>query len=207
MLRCGGAGILSFNIAGTTTGASTRNWREVLTGTYVLSLGTWQHVAGTFDGDSLKLFLNGVQVASTALSGSIANSPSAYAMTIGRLSDPSQSARRYFNWLNDEVRIWSRALDGAELLPNSTKEIESISAQGLGGYWRFNENSGTSCYDVSGNGQNANITSANWDVNASFNVRLPQPPSNAQTAVFTLSSSYTTGNLWYRNGAPIAGAT
>lgn len=207
VLRCGGAGILSFNIAGTTTGASTGNWREVFTGTNVLSLGTWQHVAGTFDGDSLKLYLNGVQVASSAFTGTIANSPNAYPLSIGRLADPSQSARRYFNGLIDEVRIWNRALDGAELLANSSKELDSLSAQGLGGYWRFNENTGSSSYDVSGNGQVANITSGNWDVNVPFNVQLPQPPSITLTAVFTLTSSYTSGNQWYRNGTLIPGAT
>lgn len=207
VLRCGGAGILSFNIAGTTTGATTGNWREVFTGSNVLSLGTWQHVAGTFDGDSLKLYLNGVQVASSAFTGTIANSPTAYPLTIGRLADPSQSARRYFNGLIDEVRIWNRALDGAEILANSTKELDSLNVQGLGGYWRFNENSGSSSYDVSGNGQTANITSGNWDVSVPFNVQLPQPPSITLTAVFTLTSSYATGNQWYRNGSPIAGAT
>lgn len=207
VLRCGGTGVLSFNIAGTTTGASTGAWREVFSGPNVLSLATWQHVAGTFDGDSLKLFVNGNQVAATAFAGTIANSPSAYPMTIGRLADPSQTARRYFNGLIDEVRIWNRALDGAELLANSTKELDSLSVQGLGGYWRFNENTGTSSYDASGNGQTVNIISGNWDVNVPFNVQLPQPPSITLTAVFTLTSSYATGNQWYRNGAPIQGAT
>lgn len=207
VLRCGGSGILSFNISGTTTGATTGNWREVFTGPNVLSLGTWQHVAGTFTGDSLKLFLNGVQVAASSFTGTIASSPNAYPLSIGRLADPSQTARRYFNGLIDEVRIWNRALDGPELMANMNKELDSLAVQGLGGYWRFNENAGTTTYDVSGNGQTADIIAANWDVNVPFNVQLPQAPSITLTAVFTLTSSYTNGNQWYRNGALIPGAT
>ncbi len=207
VLRCGGNGILSFNIAGTTTGATTGNWREVLTGTNVLSLGVWQHVAATFNGDSLKLYLNGVQVAASAFAGTIANSPNAYPMSIGRLADPSQSARRYFNGLIDEVRIWTRALDGSEITANMSRELDSLSVQGLGGYWRFNENSGTTTYDVSGNSQPVNLVSANWDVSVPFSIQLPPAPIVTVSNWFTLTSSYATGNQWYRNGAPIQGAT
>ena len=39
-----------------------------------LAVNVWTHVAGTYDGSTLRLFINGVQVASTAISGSIASS-------------------------------------------------------------------------------------------------------------------------------------
>lgn len=43
-----------------------------------LTVGTWAHVALTFDGTTLKLFKDGVQVASTTNAGSLANTGTLY---------------------------------------------------------------------------------------------------------------------------------
>ena len=39
-----------------------------------LPAGTWSHLATTYDGSQLRLYVNGTQVAQTAASGSIATS-------------------------------------------------------------------------------------------------------------------------------------
>lgn len=154
-----GAGVSHFNNPGTTAGSSTGNWLEVF-GPNERSLDSWQHIAGTYEGDSLKLYLNENQVISSVFSGTIANSSTAFPLSIGSLAVPFPSDRRYFTSFNEALRIWSRTLDGAELLANSINETDSLSAQGLGSYWRFNENSRTSSCNVSVNDQTAHCLQA-----------------------------------------------
>ena len=77
-----------------------------------LELGKWYHVAGTYDSSQVKLYLNGVEVASTELSGELNDSGSD--VIIG-----SKHNGR-FKWIGliDEVRISSIARQSEELSPN-----------------------------------------------------------------------------------------
>src|SRR5690606_2361152 len=68
MLRCGASGTLSFNLG------DGNGWHEVLSPANTLVLNSWQHVAGTYDGTTMRLFLNGTQVASSAGTFNIASS-------------------------------------------------------------------------------------------------------------------------------------
>jgi hypothetical protein len=77
-------------------------------GTELLA-NVWTHVAGTYDGSTLRLFLNGVQVASTARSGAMAPGPGP--LRIGGNSLWGE----YFQGRLDEVRIYDRALTAAEI--------------------------------------------------------------------------------------------
>jgi hypothetical protein len=53
MLRCGATGTLSFNFGNGTA------WYEVQSSINALTLNTWQHVAGTYDGTTLRIYVNG----------------------------------------------------------------------------------------------------------------------------------------------------
>ena len=63
----------------------------------------------TYDGATLRLYVNGVQVSSVARTGSIATS--ANPLQIGGDSIYGQ----YFQGLIDEVRVYNRALSQAEI--------------------------------------------------------------------------------------------
>jgi hypothetical protein len=80
-----------------------------LDGTTALPLNTWSHLAGTYDGTALRLYVNGTQVASKAVSGIIASSSGA--LRIGG----NNVWGEYFNGSIDEVRIYNRALNQAEI--------------------------------------------------------------------------------------------
>ena len=74
-----------------------------------LPTNTWSHLAGTYDGTTLRLYVNGVQVASAAYSG-----------TIGTSSGPLRIGGNslwgeYFQGAIDEVRIYNRALTALEI--------------------------------------------------------------------------------------------
>jgi hypothetical protein len=78
-------------------------------GTAQLALNTWTHLAATYDGSTLRIFVNGVQASSRTLGGSILTSASA--LRIGGNSIWGE----YFAGLIDEVRIYNRALTAAEI--------------------------------------------------------------------------------------------
>ena len=74
-----------------------------------LPLNAWSHLAGTYDGASLKLYVNGQLVRSQAVSGPIATSTGP--LRIGGNSIWDQ----YFEGRIDEVRIYNRALSESEI--------------------------------------------------------------------------------------------
>ena len=78
-------------------------------GPSALPVGAWTHLAMTYDGAALRLYVNGVQVASTPLSGNI--TPTANPLWIGGNSPYGE----YFNGRIDEVRVYRAALSQAEI--------------------------------------------------------------------------------------------
>jgi glucose/arabinose dehydrogenase/PKD repeat protein len=90
-----------------------------LLGPSVLPLGTWAHVAATYDGTTLRLFVNGAEVASRPQTGSIATSTGA--LTIG--SDPLYG--QFFQGTIDEVRIWRVARTQAQIQSDMNTPINS----------------------------------------------------------------------------------
>src|SRR5882724_9543448 len=73
-----------------------------------LALNAWTHLAATFDGATVRLYVNGVQVASQAQT-------SALAPTTGTLQIGGDSYGEFFAGRIDEVRIYNRALSAAEI--------------------------------------------------------------------------------------------
>jgi hypothetical protein len=96
-------GFLKFHLAGVTNGTLT---------TALPSLGAWHHIVGTYDGASIKLYVDGVVAASGAASGSIATSTSALYLATKSTIAP---AGDHFKGTMDEVAIWNRALSAAEI--------------------------------------------------------------------------------------------
>jgi len=73
--------------------------------------GVWHHVAGTFDGNQLRLYVDGSLADSMDYTGAIATST--YPVNIGR---NSQETGRLYEGAIDEVRIYNRALSEGEIL-------------------------------------------------------------------------------------------
>jgi hypothetical protein len=78
-------------------------------GTTALPLNAWSHLTTTYDGATLRLFVNAVQVGSTAVTGSVA--VSANQLSIGGNSVWGE----YFAGRLDEIRIYNRALTQSEI--------------------------------------------------------------------------------------------
>jgi hypothetical protein len=78
-------------------------------GTMPIQLNTWYHVAMTYDGSSLKLFVNGILDGSLNVTGPIVTS--AEPLLIGG----SVPGPWYFNGSVDELTLYNRALSQAEI--------------------------------------------------------------------------------------------
>lgn len=81
-------------------------------------LGKWTYVVGTYDGNRLRLYINGKQVNSFAVNGKI--NAHAEALTIG-----GDIRSAYFKGMIDEVRIYDRALTAAEIQRNYQASIQA----------------------------------------------------------------------------------
>jgi glucose/arabinose dehydrogenase/PKD repeat protein len=78
-------------------------------GTSNLAANAWTHLAATYDGTTLRLYVNGTQVSSVARSGAIATSNGV--LSIG--GDPLYG--QFFEGRIDDVRIYNRALTQAQI--------------------------------------------------------------------------------------------
>ncbi len=90
---------------------------ETIVGGPGLVAGQWYHAAGTFDGATMRLYLDGVEVANLAAGGPI-DSDSSVPFWIG--GNPPSSSSRPWNGLVDEVRLYDRALTAGEILDLAT---------------------------------------------------------------------------------------
>ena len=86
-------------------------------GTQVLPVGAWAHVAATFDGASLRLYVNGSSVANTARSGAL--TASTQNLLIG-----NDFYGEYFQGVLDEIRIYNRALSAPEIQADMNSPVE-----------------------------------------------------------------------------------
>jgi hypothetical protein len=141
-----------------------------------VELNTWVYVGATFDGSTLTLYLDGVVVKSQSMGTDYTTSENT-PILIGKL--PYDEANgEYFKGGIDEVSIWNNALTTAEVLAlyNSGSRLDAssnsgnyVSSSSLVGYWKFNEGTGTSVNDESGN-NNGVVNGASWGTSTSSKV-------------------------------------
>ncbi len=91
-------------------------------GTAALALNTWSHLAATYDGANLRLYVNGTQVASIAQTGSILTSTGA--LRIGGNGVWGE----WFQGSIDDVRIYNRALSAAEIQTDMNTSVAMLDA-------------------------------------------------------------------------------
>ena len=86
-------------------------------GTATLALNAWSHVAVTYDGTNLRLYVNGTQVSSRAVSGSLVNSGQALRFGGNGIWN------EWFMGLLDEIRVYNRALTAPEVQADMTRAV------------------------------------------------------------------------------------
>lgn len=135
-------------------------------------VGEWVHVAGTFDGEYMKLYMNGdLQASGTGMNGStIYNSTAPLVIGandagIGNLFDGSV----------DEVRVLDRALSGNEITENVNQDVwkiaKDIGADYTANYVSLNSSAGKRNWSsVTTEGQDlVRLEAKGYPVNMSYN--------------------------------------
>ncbi len=86
-------------------------------GPSMLPTNAWTHLAATYDGSRLRLYVNGVQASSRALAGSTLRSTGA--LRIGG----NNVWEEWFKGRIDEVRVYNRALSSSEIQKDMTTRV------------------------------------------------------------------------------------
>ena len=94
----------------------------------------WTHVAATWDGATMRLFVDGVEEpGAVAYTGSVAY-PGSYETWLGRSRDAGNSFRGEI----DEMRIWNEARTATQMAQDATCSFHASPAPAsLVGWWRF----------------------------------------------------------------------
>lgn len=122
------------------------------TGSGVLSATTWTHVAIVHTGTGYQFYVAGAASANITNSNNV--TPSVASTTIGWTASGSE----YFAGNIDDVRVYSRALSSAEITTLSTGGDPS--STNLGAQWKFDEGTGTTASDSSGNSNTGTVASS-----------------------------------------------
>ncbi|RTY87205.1 choice-of-anchor D domain-containing protein [Flavobacterium sp. RSP15] len=109
--------------------SAAKKLQAVVNGTTVtfgtaLDVSQWYNVATVFDGNNLKLYLNGTLVTTQAASGSIAIDPSL--LTLGK--NPIANTK-YFKGKIDEIRVFNVALTDSQLQRMVYQEIQNTGSE------------------------------------------------------------------------------
>ncbi len=181
-----GGGPLRFAITTSGNGAE-----QQLTGPGTLPLNTWSHVAVTLSGHTGTLYVNGQPVATNT---NMTLTPADLGVTNQNWIGRSQfSGDPFLAATVDDFQIYSRALSAAEV---ATLAGGQAGAGDVASY-KFDEDSGATALDSSGNGRNATIIGAG---NVSTPLWQPLPdgpvltvPAGSTNVPVTSTSGFTVG--------------
>jgi PKD repeat protein len=94
-----------------------------LSGNSALPLNTWTHIATTYNGSTLRLYVNGSQVSSRSVSGSIIRTSRSL-----RIGGNAIWSNEFFRGRIDEVRIYNRALSSSDIQADRNAALPTPSA-------------------------------------------------------------------------------
>lgn len=211
------------NIAGT--------YRVVQTSRSVLSNGVWAHIAATYNGSSLTLYVNGSAVQSGSYTGAITQAGAPLCLGVEAAASACTSGQ-FFAGSLDDVRIYGRGLSAQEIsaqansydsqinlnaAPTNTTSGGNINS-GLMGYWPFNGNP-KDATPYAGNGTLVNAptlttdrrgrasSAYNFTAASSQHMTVPDSPQLSPTTAVSVSVWFkgTVANTSYASSGSVVG--
>jgi len=146
---------LAFDGDGIGFGGDKDNGNTATTGV-IPPLNQWMHIAGTFDGTTLRVFVDGIPAGS--VNGTL-GSPNGNDVKIAASGDCGG------NWVGiiDEVRIWNIARTQPQIQQTMNMRLTG-NESGLVGYWPFDEGTGNTTADHSVSGDTGTFEgNPQWD--------------------------------------------
>jgi PKD repeat protein len=177
-------------------------------GTSGLPVNAWTHLAGTYDGTTLRLYVNGTLVTSTTVGGSIPTST-------GPLRIGGDSIwPEWFAGSIDDVRVYNRPLSASEIQTDMATPVGGSASSppppppppppptGLVAQYTFDAGSGTTVADGSGNANTGTVDGATWTTSGHSGAALTFDGSGSSVSIpdsssLTLSSGMTL-EAWVR---------
>ena len=114
---------------------------------YIHDGSSWTHVAATYNGATMKLYMNGILEGT--LAGPTSINSNSNNLVIG--SDADELGTKLFNGRVDEVRLWNVERSESEIREYMCKKISGTLPGSLVGYWRCDEPEGNLLSDLSSN--------------------------------------------------------
>ncbi len=125
--------------------ANNNSANVVETANNVLLQNVWTHVAASWDGSTMRIYINGEEVASKPWTVTVDGSSNS--TKLGKFYGPDNN---FFRGYMDEVRIWSEARSVDQLRDNMYKVLDNpVSEPNLVAYYTFSEGSGQTTNDDS----------------------------------------------------------
>ncbi len=171
---------------------------HVVTAPVAVSVNTWTHIAGVWDGSEMRIYINGV-LSSTATGINGAN----FVTNTNPIKIGLNHINENFDGDIDEIRIWSDARTVTEINAFKSKELNG-GEDNLLGYYNFNDgtangtNTGeTTLIDLSTNNNNGTLsslglsgTSSNWVVGTPIEtIPVSQSVSVPSNATYTTTQN------------------
>lgn len=155
------------------------NYVYTLNGTRNVNDGEWHHVAATYNGSQMILYIDGTIDAYSSFSYNIDNSSSQV-----QIGGNAGLAGKNFNGQIDEVRLWDNAQSQTNIRTNMNKTLVG-NELGLTGYWKLDDG----------------FTTTTTAKNSSLTAGLDGTLLNFATSAAATSFSGTSG--WVHSGATV----
>ena len=159
----------------------------------------WHYVCISCDGTNFRLYVDGIQRGSKALSG---YTPANSTITFGRRTEEDINSGDHLSYYTgnlDEVKLWNTARMQEQI--QSDMYSHSVSESGLVGYWSFDEGPGTTATDLTGNKNNGKLT--NMDSSAWVDSPAWQNRVTTENTPLVIDAGYT----WDSNAVTLAAKT
>lgn len=174
--------------------------------------GNWHQAVGTYDGSTMVLYVDGVEVASTSTTAP--NNYSGYwHIGYGNLNTwPSAPTSYYFTGSLGEAAVWNGTALSSGQVSNEFSAASGgnydsvVLADSPSSYWKLNESSGPTLADSTGGGNTATAQAISDNGLYVGGVTYGQPGAISGDNAVTLdgSSGYVTSLLSYTNPGPFS---